>query len=358
MNTMQFRLIRLARLILIAACLLPVSVSAERPAFDIGGKVIDFGVRPLALPAVLYSEALRRDRVLHAALDKLGWRIQQHPFVSFREIAPHLGDGKLEAALLGDTPTVIALAQHDMRAVAVTKHAFASVVASRHDTIGGLRGKRIGNVANTSAHYVLHEGLTTAGLTERNVTLVDTPMNEMAAALASTRIDAFASWEPIITLALRQANPPVTIYRALGNDFLVLSQALISQEPEVARHFVAALLRAHLWLRAHPAHLDRAITWCLEAHERFAGKPSPLDKDTFRQIARRDALSIPGMPFLPRNEPGLTTRLDKRLAFLKARGQLDALIDWPALSHRLAPQLLEDVYRQAARYRLHDHDYE
>lgn len=345
-------------LALLAFCLAPVAVLAENPGSELGSKVINFGFRPLALPSSIYSETLRRDRILQQELKKKGWSLRQHAFYAGPDLLQQLEAGKLEVAILGDVPTVSALAKHDMLAVATTKHAFASIVSRQIDTIDKLKGKKIGNVTGVSTHYVLSEGLSSAGLKEKDVVLVEMKMDDMPAALMAGNIDAFAAWAPFPEIA-RQNDPRLSIaYRCISNDYLLLKRELVEKEPEVARLLLAALLRAHYWLKAQRSNLEKASAWSLEASKQFSRKPLPLDKNQIAAIVRRDSLNIAGLPLLPKGESGPAARLAKRMDFLKDHGRLAPTLTWQAIASRFKPQLLEDVLQQPERYRVHEHDYE
>lgn len=341
-------------LIGLASCLVPILAQAQGPS----DRTIDFGIRPLALPSAIYSEALRHDRILQEELTRAGWNLRLHSHFAGADLLTQVQNGMLDAAILGDVPTVIALVRHDMLAIATTKHAFATIVSKKAETIDQLKGKRIGNVAGTSSHYVLAEALDAAGLNEQQVVLVEMKMSDMYDALQSGKIDAFAAWEPFPSLARENDRDLLYVYRGLGNDYLLIRRKLAEEHPEIARHLIAALLRAHHWLKSNARNPERAIGWIQESTRQLQGRAHELEKQKMQRIIRQGALDIAGLPLLPQSESGPAARLAKRLDFLKKRGLLDTTTSWNAVASRFAPQLAQEVLQQPGRYRIFVQRYE
>jgi len=342
--------------LLISISLAALASSAPPPTRELS--TIDFGLRPLAFPSAIYAEPLQRDRILREELAKRGWNLKQHAFLAGSDVLIQLRSGLLKAAIVGDVPTVQALAGGEFIAVAITKHGFATVITRKIGTLAALRGKKIGNVAGTSAHYVLHEALASAGLSERDIELVEMPMSEMLPALASGKIDACAVWEPFATLARRNYPQFGFAYRGLSNDYLLIKRSLAERDPEFVHHLVAAVLRAHFWLKKQPANLEHAATSSLNAARTLAGGTLPLSRAELIHIARQDALQVSGLPRLPQREDIPAARLVKRLDFLKKTGKLDESVTWQDISGRFAPQPLETVIHNAQRYRIREYDYD
>src|SRR5678816_3466447 len=63
-------------------------------------------------------------------------------------------------------------------------------------TLADLKGKRITLPRDTSAHYSLVRMLASARLSESDVTIVDVPRGQLAAAVIDGRADAISMWGP------------------------------------------------------------------------------------------------------------------------------------------------------------------
>lgn len=320
-------------------------------------QTIHFGVQPAAFPLAMFSELMQRDRLLAAALDRLGWRVEQHRFTKGSEMFEKLGGGRLGAAALGDIPSLNAVCEHDMLIVGLAKHTYSSVVASRYTTLTELKGKRIGNAAGSTAHYTLLEGLATVGLGEADVTLVETPVNDMPAELEAGRIDAFSAWEPAPTIALAKNPKHFVAYRGATNSYLLFNRTLAAARPEVAAEFVTAFARAYYWLKKNPDHVGLAARWSLTALAEFTGKPAALSAEQAIAITRREALDIVGLPALPKSDASAGGRLARQFAFLKQRGKLPATAQWRQVETAFAPRFIEETLRTPGKSRVFVTDY-
>jgi NitT/TauT family transport system substrate-binding protein len=72
------------------------------------------------------------------------------------------------------------------------------------ESIKALKGKKVGVEVNLVEHFVLLNALERNGLKEEDVTLVNSPTNELPKVLASGGVDAVAVWYPIGGQALRE----------------------------------------------------------------------------------------------------------------------------------------------------------
>lgn len=336
----------------------PTLAYVEAATLDVGGKVIDIGVQPMAFPMAMFGEAIKHDRILRDQLAKAGWSVRQHSYTKGKDMLENMGQDKLEAAMLGDIPTINAMSFHNMLAVGLLKHGFSSVVTNRYANLTDLKGKKVGNAFGSTAHYALLEGLTTVGLSEKDLQWVEISVSDMPAALASGKIDAFSAWEPTPTVD-RTKNPDhFVMYRGVSNSYLVLSRKLVEQQPQVAREFLAALPRALYWMKKSSNNLRQAAQWALQAQQEKTKTPSVLSVEQAMEIAKREAIDIPGAPMLPKLEATSAGRMASQLRFLKQIGGIPETVFWEGVVTNFAPQLMEDVLRQPARYRIFSFDYD
>lgn len=319
-------------------------------AYDTTGQSIDFGVQPLAFPIALIAETMRRDLTLRAALAKRGGELRQHPFAKGTDMFDPLAEGKLDAVILGDTPTLLATAKHDLLIVALAKQSYSAVVARKYMRPSELKGQKIGYAHATTAHYTLLEGLASVGLGEKDVTLVKLNVSEMPGALAAGTIDAFAAWEPTPTVALNKVPGSAIIYKGINSTYLLLDRAFVEKSPERARHFIAAYVRAIYWMQQNRQNLERAAQWALEANQHFAGRPPGLTVAQAANIARNELLEVAAIPMIPKREETPQGTLYKQFEFLKKMGTIDTGIGWPRIADSIARNLLRDVLANPAPY--------
>jgi sulfonate transport system substrate-binding protein len=130
---------------------------------------------------------------------------------------PTLTEGKVDVVTNAETQAILRSTERpEIRVILTVAEYGYRIVARRSAGIGAasdLRGKKIATSLNSSAHFYIVKTLRGAGLSERDVTVVGMPPNEMPAALARGDIDAVSIWEPAAERSVE----------ALGADALVLA---------------------------------------------------------------------------------------------------------------------------------------
>jgi NitT/TauT family transport system substrate-binding protein len=96
-----------------------------------------------------------------------------------------------------------------------------------------LKGKKIGVEIGLVDHLLLLDGLKKAGLSQNDVTLVNSKTNETPQVLASGQVDAIAAWQPNSGMAMKAvpgARPVYTSAQAPGliYDVLIVSPASLA----------------------------------------------------------------------------------------------------------------------------------
>jgi NitT/TauT family transport system substrate-binding protein len=100
-------------------------------------------------------------------------------------------------------------------------------------TLANLKGRKIGIEIGLVEHLLLLQGLRDAGLTLKDVTLVNSKTNETPQILASGQVDAIGAWQPNSGLAMKAlpgARPVYTSAQAPGliYDVLAVSPASLA----------------------------------------------------------------------------------------------------------------------------------
>jgi len=284
--------------------------------------VINVGIQPLWVPPGVIAEVMKRDRILHRMLATKGITIRFHPFLKGSDINFFLKQGKIDAAMAGDMPTILTASETDIVITALTSQGFTSIVTKGILTVDGLKRKRIGYPPLSIAHHTLIAALASADLKENDVRLVPMEISAMVDALASGRIDAFASWEPVPTIALRKIKNATTIFRHLNSSYLYFSRSLADRHPEAAALLVAAVIRSLAWMKLKEENLRLAAGWTLAAGEQLQGRPVGLSAEDIADITRKDILDIADQATIP--ERDLTDRgaIRKKFDFLKKQEKI------------------------------------
>ncbi len=119
-----------------------------------------------------------------------------------------------------------------------------------------LKGKKIAASFGTINHLYILGLLEKAGLTPADVTLVNTPPPEMNVALLAKGVDAYACWDPVPVIGIKDVPGAIEVIR--GGDVISYLGFNIALRPWLEKNgatiekFVAAVSEADQWMRKNP----------------------------------------------------------------------------------------------------------
>lgn len=321
-----------------------------------GSSELDLGIQPLGVPSGVVSAVMRRDRILRAALAEFKTPLRSPPFRRGADMLPLLADQRLDAALLGDMPTLLTAALGQVWVVGLVKQTATALIARNNMVVGQLAGKRIGFVEASSAHLTVLQGLQAAGLTEQQVQWVAMGVADMPQALEDGALDAFAAWEPYTTIALNRNPHNHIVFRGASADYFVLSRAYVRQQPQAALQLIASFVRALGWMRESQSNLEQAARWSMAESATFSGVAPALASAQVRAITRRELLDVPSAPALL--DDGGPPRLKAEFEFLRRLDKLPPSATWAQVEASLAYDGLATVQGDERRFKLHSYDYQ
>lgn len=133
--------------------------------------------------------------------DKEGLDVEVSNFTSGKQALGTVIGGGADIATTAEAPvTAAAMSGQPIAFVAGMEYSDVKTLAStasRVKTRADLRGKKIAYTAGTGSEVYTAQLLKSAGLTAKDVTLINLRPQEMLPALASGGIDAFDTWEPM-----------------------------------------------------------------------------------------------------------------------------------------------------------------
>ncbi len=193
------------------------------------------------------------------------YTVQYSEFVGGPSMLQAFEGGSLDVGFVYSTPLIFAQAAgQTIRAVtgwASQGSGYGLVSAPGVDSItgwAGLKGKRVAYQEGTASQTVLLEGLQSAGLSLSDVTSVNLPTTQIAAALQGGSADAGITVEPLLSVYL-EANPTAHVI-SYGNriidraGFLIATGTALSDPAETAAigDYISRLVKAYQYLNAHP----------------------------------------------------------------------------------------------------------
>jgi sulfonate transport system substrate-binding protein len=193
------------------------------------------------------------------------YQVQYSEFVGGPPMLQAFEGGSLDVGFIQSTPLIFAQAanQH-VTAVAgwaSAGSAYAVVSAPGQHSIkswAGLKGKRVAFQAGTALESALLEGLKTAGLSLHDITPVNLPTTQIAAALQGGSADAAIEVEPLLSAYL-QANPTAQVIARPAavtekSDFIVATSSALGNKGVSAAlaDYITRLIKAYQYLAVHP----------------------------------------------------------------------------------------------------------
>jgi sulfonate transport system substrate-binding protein len=320
-------------------------------------KVVHFGIQPLWIFEGNVSELMKRDSILRDKLRELGLTMRFHAFLKGEDINFFIRKGDLQGGLLGDMPTLTIASSMGVVIPALIDRGFNSIVANRFMLVKDLKGMRIAYPPGSFSHHALLEELLSEGLTESQVQLVPMDVSEIPGAFQEGRIDAFAAWEPAVSIALKSRPGAAVIHRSQYSGFVVLTRDFVDNHPEAVREILASEIRAIRWMRSDSQHVRQSSEWAIQAGKVFTGEKVPLSSEQFSKIiAESGDLNL--IPIVVEEDLLENGHLRREFEFLKAVGRIPRSSEWRDVERQFERKIMKEILGHAKKYRLNEFDYE
>jgi NitT/TauT family transport system substrate-binding protein len=340
--------------------------------------VVNIGVQPFYLPVNIIVEAMKHDAVLKREMEKAGIEIRFYNFLKGADLNFFLLRGDLQSGFAGDMPALVAASRMKIKIPALAQMGFTSIVSQKHRTIKDLRGGNIGCALGSNAHYALLTALAVEGMSAGDVRLVPMEINDMPAALASGRIDAFAAWEPTVEETLDTRPRARTIHRTLSSGYLYFAGDFYSAHPDAVRAILAAEIRAVHWLQRDEGNLMRAVGWAAVTEKSFSGRASDaggrtpteggrtpteggrapaLTRKQTAALAAKDILGMDSEPRVPMREISAGGLLYNEFEFLKEIGEVPQSARWRPVAESFDSRVMDEILANPSKYRVNEYDY-
>ncbi len=132
-----------------------------------------------------------------------GWTIEWRTFGSGTEVIAAMASGDVQLAELGSSPLAIGTSQGlDIQLFMIaqglgTAESLIAKQGSGIEKLEDIKGKKVAVPVGSTAHYSLMGALAHSGIAESDVTIVNLPADQIAAAWETGQVDAAFIWEPV-----------------------------------------------------------------------------------------------------------------------------------------------------------------
>lgn len=191
---------------------------------------------------------------------KHGLEISVSNFTSGKQCLNTVVGGGADIATTAESPTTAAaMAKQPIAFLARMEYSDDETVVSAKSGIktkADLKGKKIAYTAGTGSEIYTVTLLKQAGLTPKDVTLINLRPQDMLPALAAGSIDAMNTWEPHISNALKTLGDKAKqldtkgVYSETFN--IVVMKPYLKKHEKLMEKFLAAMIDAETWMKAHP----------------------------------------------------------------------------------------------------------
>lgn len=234
----------------------------------------------------------REEKWYEQEFDKLGVKVEWTEFQS-GTMTEAIASNKLDIATLGNMPVIAAQAAGiPIKIISQVLEGTNNVAllvpgSSTAQKLEDLKGKKIAVTKGSNAYNFLYRGIEESGLKEADFEIIQLQPDEAQPAFETGGVDAWATWDPYITLnALTGKGKVLTDGEQLGvlsPSFVISRSAFAEKYPELVTLYLKVTNKAIAWETDNRA----------EATERYAAErniPAAVIEGTFE---RSQMINIP-----------------------------------------------------------------
>lgn len=129
--------------------------------------------------------------------------------------------------------------------------------------VADLKGKKVALNKGSNVHYLLVQALTTAGLKYSDIQPVYLPPADARAAFERGSVDAWAIWDPFLTVAKRALNARLLEDGegiVANREFYLAAKPFLSQHPERVKAILQETQAAGEWAKANPPEVAKLLS--------------------------------------------------------------------------------------------------
>ena len=262
-----------------------------------------------------------------------GWTIEWRQFGSGTEVIAAMASGDVQVAELGSSPLAIGASQGvDLQLFMIAQGlgTAESLIAKKDSGIAKLedvKGKRIAVPVGSTAHYSLMGALAHVGIPESEVTIVNLPADQIAAAWDSGQVDAAFIWEPVQNQILQSGTFIVGADQTAAWGYPTFDGWVVNKD-FAAENADAMVAFAKTMNEANMAYLADPAAWTADS--------APVK--AIAEVTGAQADQVPGIlkgfTFIPLTDQmgetwlgGAAANMKATADFLVKAGRIDAALD-------------------------------
>ncbi|MFJ4143065.1 ABC transporter substrate-binding protein [Pseudomonas sp. NPDC089734] len=198
-----------------------------------------------------------------AGTDRTPYNVRFSEFPGGNLIVEALASGSLDIGSMSEIPPIFSIQSHRQpRLIAVIEGDVNSQVFlipknSPVENVAQLRGKRVGYIKATTAHYFLIKALKEQGLTMADINAIALTPQDGFTAFQSGQLDAWVTYGTFVQLAKFRSGARVlkTALGYLSGNYLMAARPAALQDPlrrQAIGDYLQRLSRTLEWINEHP----------------------------------------------------------------------------------------------------------
>lgn len=244
-----------------------------------------------------------------------------------------MASGSIDTASIGSSPIITAIEKDlDISIVYVQKviNKSEALVVNKNSEIhslADLKGKKIGVPYNTSAHFALMGALNKAGLSNKDVTLINMKPDALMATWSRQDIDAAYIWHPFLGDLEKQNGEVILTTENLKSDGISVFDALIVRNEFKKNHpdIILKYIQDQYEISQRYKNDTQSIIDDFSKYLRLPEEKTRLYVSNYETLTLKEMLSHEMMGKTSDPTPGLLNSLQTQAQFLVDAGQIKAI---------------------------------
>ncbi len=276
---------------------------------------------------------------------ELGVKVNIVKFDSGKDVNTALAAGSIDISELGTAPTALGLSSGTDFQVIWTGDIIGkaeSLVVKENSgiqSVKDLKGKKIATPFASTAHYSLLNAIRAAGLSEKDVTLIDLQTANIYAAWQRGDIDGAYIWYPVLDKLIADGGKVITHSGELANkgiitaDLTVVRTAFAEANPEIVTKYIKTQIKANDVILNQPDQAAKEIGEKLEISQ----------KDAAEQLTQFKYLTAKEEQDFLNNE--LSDTLKKTADFLVEQNSIKTALNLEEFKKKINTKYLDDAVK-------------
>jgi NitT/TauT family transport system substrate-binding protein len=233
--------------ILAGSCLALLVTTAVRPA--LGAERTSFNVAWTIYVGWMPWDYADRSGILKKWADKYGIKIKLTQINDYVESINQYTAGQFDVCAMANMDMLTIPAAGGVDSTALIMGDFSNgndgvVLKGKGKTLSDIKGQKVNLVELSVSHYLLVRGLSTVGLRERDLKIVNTSDADIVAAFAAPATTAVVTWKPQLSAVLAAPNAQLVFdsSKIPGEiiDLMVVKTAVLQANPKLGKALVGA----------------------------------------------------------------------------------------------------------------------